>query len=184
MSTPNPSKPANGIGLRLEGVNFTRVLVPVDFSVCTLETLRYTKALVEKSDAVVDVLHVVQPSHGRHEAVVPGASLIRTLIDGARQELNKLVGMLWTNETKSPAFIRVREGRVDEVILREADATRASLIVMGMRDRSWMSRLLRRQTVKQVIQNSPCPVLVLRTGITGSDYLRLNSAFDSGKTDV
>ena len=48
MNAPNPSKPANGIGLRFDDVNFKRVLVPVDFSVCTLETLRYAKALVEK----------------------------------------------------------------------------------------------------------------------------------------
>ena len=115
---------------------------------------------------------------------MPGASLIRTLIDGARQELKKLVGILWTNETKSPISIRVREGSVDEVILREADATRASLIVMGMRDRSWLSRLLRRQTVKHVIQNSPCPILVLRTGMTDSDYLKLNLALAFGKIGV
>ncbi|HZL78829.1 MAG TPA: universal stress protein, partial [Candidatus Limnocylindrales bacterium] len=58
MNTPIPSKPANAIGLRLDDVNFKRVLVPVDFSVCTLETLRYARALVEKSGVVVDVLHV------------------------------------------------------------------------------------------------------------------------------
>jgi hypothetical protein len=34
------------------------------FSVCTLETLRYAKVRVENSDLVVDVLHVIQPSHG------------------------------------------------------------------------------------------------------------------------
>jgi len=87
MSTSNPSKPANGIGLGLDDVNFTRVPVPVDFSVCTLETLRYAKSLAEKSAAVVEVLHVVQPRNSRHESVVPGASLISTMIEGARQEL-------------------------------------------------------------------------------------------------
>jgi nucleotide-binding universal stress UspA family protein len=166
MNAPNPSLPANAIGLRLDDVNFHRVLVPVDFSVCTLETLRYVKALVEKSGMVVDVLHVVQPSYGRNEAAMPGTSLIHTMIEGARQELKKLVGILWVNEAKAPVSIRVREGRADEVILREADTTHASLIVMGMRDRSWLSRLLRRHTVKHVIQNAPCPVMVLRSGRT------------------
>jgi hypothetical protein len=58
----NPTQQANGIGLRLDDVNFERVLVPVDFPVCTLETLRYAKALAKEFDAVVDVLHVIQNS--------------------------------------------------------------------------------------------------------------------------
>jgi nucleotide-binding universal stress UspA family protein len=157
---------ANRIGLRLDDVNFQRVLVPVDFSVCTLETLRYAKALVEKSGVVVDVLHVVQPSFVRNEAALLGSNLIRTIIEGARHELKKLVGSLWADEVKTPVSIRVREGRADEVILREASSTNASLIIMGMRNRSWLSGLLRRHTVKHVMQNAPCPVMVLRPGMT------------------
>jgi nucleotide-binding universal stress UspA family protein len=166
MNTSAPLKVTTGVSLRLDDVNFQRVLVPVDFSVCTLETLRYAKALVEKSGMVVDVLHVVQPSYGRNEAAMPGASLIHTMIESARQELKKLVGSLWANEVKAAVSVRVREGRADEVILREASSTNASLIIMGMRDRSWLSRLLRRHTVKHVLQNAPCPVMVLRSGMT------------------
>ena len=168
---PNPSKPANGISLRLDDVNFTRVLVPVDFSVGTLETLRYAKTLAKKSAAVVDVLHVVQPSYGRNEAALPGSSLIRTMIEGARQELKRLVGSLWANEVKPLVSVRVREGRADEVILREASSTNASLIIMRIRHRSWMSRLLRRHTVKHVIQNATCPVMVLRPGTMVSEHI-------------
>jgi nucleotide-binding universal stress UspA family protein len=175
MNAPNPSKPANGIGLRFDDVNFKRVLVPVDFSVCTLETLRYAKALVEKSGLVVDVLHVIQPSLGRHEAAVSGPGLIRTVVEGTRQELKRLVGVLWANESNVPVSIRVREGRADEVILREAGSTNASLIIMGMRNRSWLSGWLRRHTVKHVIQNSPCPVMVFRVGMTGSETKRIRA---------
>jgi nucleotide-binding universal stress UspA family protein len=176
MNTPNPSKPANGIGLRFDDVNFKRVLVPVDFSVCTLETLRYAKSLVEKSDTVVDVLHVVHPVFGRNEVAMPGPGLIRTVVEGARQELKRLVGVLWANESNVPVSIRVREGRADEVILREAGSTNASLIIMGMRSRSWLSGWLRRHTVKHVIQNSPCPVMVFRVGMTGSETKRIRAA--------
>jgi len=176
MNAPNPSKPANGIGLRFDDVNFKRVLVPVDFSVCTLETLRYAKSLVEKSDTVIDVLHVVHPVLGRNEVAMPGPGLIRTVVEGTRQELKRLVGVLWANESNVPVSIRVREGRADEVILREAGSTNASLIIMGMRNRSWLSGWLRRHTVKHVIQNSPCPVMVFRIGMTGSETKRIPAA--------
>ena len=168
MNAPNPSQHANGISLRLDGVNFKRVLVPVDFSVCTLETLRYAKALAEKSGAVVDVLHVIQPSPGRDEAAMPRPGLIRTMSEGVHRELKRLVAILWESEVGATVSVRVREGRAHEVILREACSTNASLIIMGTRDRSWLSGLLRRHTVKRVIQNSPCPVMVLRSGLTGS----------------
>ncbi|MGA2279796.1 MAG: universal stress protein [Verrucomicrobiota bacterium] len=145
-----------------------RVLVPVDFSVCTLATLRYAKTLAEKFGAVVDVLHVIQLSPGRKEAAIPRPDLIRTISEGACQELKKLVGILWESEAKAAVSARVREGRAHEVILCEARSINASLIIMGTRSRSWLSGLRRRNTVKQVIQNSPCPVMVLRSGMTGS----------------
>jgi len=87
-------------------------------------------------------------------------------IEGARQELKKLVGVLWANEARAAVSIRVREGRADEVIIHEAGNTHASLIIMGMRNCSWLSGLLRRHTVKRVLQNAPCPVMVLRPGMT------------------
>jgi nucleotide-binding universal stress UspA family protein len=151
-----------------------RVLVPVDFSVCTLETLRYAKALAEKFDAVVDVLHVIQPNLGRDEAVMPRLDLIRTMSEGAHRELNRLVGILWESEVEATISVRVREGCAHEVILREACSTNAALIIMGTRDRSWLSGLRRRNTVKRVVQNSPCPVMVLRAGTTGCKESRRN----------
>ena len=154
------------------GARVARVLVPVDFSVCTLETLRYAKALAEKFDAVVDVLHVIQPSPGRNEAAMPHPDLIRTMSEGARQELKKLVGILWESEVVAMVSVLVCEGRAHEEILREACSTNATLIIMGTRNRSWLSGLLRRNTVKRVIQNSPCPVMVLRAGLTGSGVNR------------
>jgi nucleotide-binding universal stress UspA family protein len=151
-----------------------RVLVPVDFSVCTLETLRYAKALAEKSDAVVDVLHVIQPSLGRDEAAMPRPGLIRTISEGAHRELKRLLAILWESELKATVSVRVCEGRAHEVILREACSTNASLIIMGTRNHSWLSGLLRRNTVKRVVQNSSCPVMVLRAGLTGRKESRCN----------
>ena len=174
MNLPNPLPPDRSVDVPDADARVARVLVPVDFSVCTLETLRYAKALAEKSDAVVDVLHVIQPSLGRDEAAMPRPGLIRTMSEGAHQELKRLVGILWESEVKATVSVRVREGRAHEVILREACSTNASLIIMGTRNRSWLSGLLRRNTVKRVVQNSSCPVMVLRAGLTGRKESRCN----------
>jgi nucleotide-binding universal stress UspA family protein len=172
VKLPDPLPPDWSADVPDADARVTRVLAPVDFSVCTLETLRYAKTLAEKFGAIVDVLHVIQPSPGRDETAMPHADLIRTMSEGAHRELKKLVGILWKNELKATVLVRVREGRAHEVILREACSTNASLIIMGTRDRSWLSGLRRRNTVKRVIQNSPCPVMVLRSGLTGSGAKR------------
>jgi nucleotide-binding universal stress UspA family protein len=176
VNLPNPLPPDWSLDVPDADARVARVLVPVDFSVCTLETLRYAKALAGKSGAVVNVLHVIQPSPGRDEAAMPHPDLIRTMSEGAHRELKKLVGILWENELKITVSVRVREGRAHEVILREARSTNASLIIMGTRNRSWLSGLRRRNTVKRVVQNSPCPVMVLRDGLTGRKESRRNPA--------
>ena len=168
MNALNQPKHANGITFPLGGANFKRLLVPVDFSVCTLETLRYAKALAEKFDAVVDVLHVVHTSVSRDEAATLRPGLIHIMSEGARQELKRLVGFLWEGEGKVIVSVRVREGRAHEVILREARFTNAALIIMGKRSRSWLSGFLRRNTVRCVLRHSPCPVMVLQAGMTDS----------------
>ncbi len=155
------------------GLPVSRVLVPVDFSVCTLETLRYAKALAGPFAAVVDVLHVVPFNVHRDQAARSALSLVRDLNDCVRRELKAAVGVVWASEARAEVSVRVRQGRTDEVILREAAATHASLIIMGTRGRSWLSRLLRHQTVKRVVQNAPCPVVVLRAGTMGLGTNRL-----------
>ena len=167
MNLPNPLPPDWSLDVPDADARVARVLVPVDFSVCTLETLRYAKALAEKFGAIVDVLHVIQSNLGRDEAAMPRPDLIRIMSEGAHRELKKLVAILWESEVGTIVSVRVREGRAHEVILREACSTNASLIIMGTRNRSWLSGLLRRNTVKRVVQNSPCPVMVLRAAMTG-----------------
>jgi nucleotide-binding universal stress UspA family protein len=149
-------------------VRVARVLVPVDFSVCTLKVLQQAKMVAKQFAATVDVLHVVPRNAAGEKAGAGHSRLIHPPVEVVRQGLQRLVRTMWESELKATVSVRVREGRAHEVILREACSTNASLIIMGTRNRSWLSGLRRRNTVKRVIQNSPCPVMVLRAGLTGS----------------
>ena len=163
MNTANPSHATNETNIGLDDVNLKCVLVPVDFSVCTLEALHYAKALAEKLRIAIDVLHVIPPGLGRDETTLLDSYSSRTI----RQELNKLVGILSADGVK--VRVQVRAGRADEVILNEAASTGAWLIIIGKRNRSWMSGLCRRHTAIRVLKNSPCPVIVFRSGLIDRD---------------
>jgi nucleotide-binding universal stress UspA family protein len=168
MNASRTLKSSNANRLRLPDVNIRRVLVPVDFSACTLETLCYAVALARPFDAVVDVLHVIQAYRDRNRGTWLHPGLLRTMSEGARHELTRLVGVLRTVEDRDKFSIRIREGCASEVILNEASSSNATLIIMGMRTRSWLSRWMRRHTTRQVIQNSSCPVIVMRSGMKAS----------------
>jgi len=177
MKATNYETYANDAPRPVAGLNFTRLLVAVDFSVCTLEMLRCAEALAEQFAAVVDVLHVVPFYHPiRHSAVRPAWGLAGTLKEDLREQLKKTVGLVWANEARVQVSVRVREGRAGEVILREAAFTNASLIILGTRERSWLSRLWRRHTVKRVVQDATCPVMVLRAGRTSLGAGRMRSS--------
>ena len=165
MSVSNLPKNADEFGIRFVGVKLERILVPVDFSACTLETLRYATSLAARFNTVVEVLHVIQPRLSRNEDARTYSGLIDTMKEVARDELKRLVGVLRISEGVDQVSARIREGYARDVIVSEARFSKASLIIMGTRNRSWLSKLLRRNTVRHVIQNSPCPVMVLRTGM-------------------
>jgi nucleotide-binding universal stress UspA family protein len=179
VNTTNPSQSTNEPSIELDGRNLKRVLVPVDFSVCTLEALFYAKALAEKLRIAIDVLHVIPPGLGRNDTILPDACSSHTI----RQELNKLVGILLADGVK--VRVQVRAGRADEVILHEAASIGTLLIIVGMRNRSWMSGLRRRHTANRVLKNSPCPVIVLRPGLIGRDSSQeIYISFVQGKAAI
>jgi nucleotide-binding universal stress UspA family protein len=161
MNSFGCSEQANGSHRRFDDLPVTRVLVPVDFSAGTIETLRYAREFATKFGAAIEVLHIIPNDNriSRQEPDQPRAGLIRAMRDGAREELKKLVSLLWENEIE--ATVKVREGIVYEVILREAVAINAALIVMGTGEQSGLFGWFGRNTVRRVIQNSPCPVLVV-----------------------
>ena len=50
-----------------------------------------------------------------------------------------------------------------DVILQEARASHADLIVMGAHQHMGLWRVLHRNTASYVMRHAPCPVLVMRT---------------------
>jgi nucleotide-binding universal stress UspA family protein len=143
-----------------EGVRFERVLVPVDLSAGTLSVLRRASALVCPG-TMIRVLHAVHLNIVGEERGIARTGLIRELHEAAREELGKLIERLWANET--PAAVIIREGRPKDVILQEARASNADLIVMGAHQHTGWLRVLHRNTAAYVMRKSPCPVLVVRT---------------------
>jgi nucleotide-binding universal stress UspA family protein len=143
-----------------EDPRFERVLVPVDLSTGTLSVLNHACTLACRG-SIVRVLHAVHLNIIGEERGIARTKLIRELHEAARKELGRLINSLWVSET--PAMVIIRDGHPKDVILQEARASQADLIVMGARERVGWRRLLSCRTAENVIRHAPCPVLVVRT---------------------
>lgn len=56
---------------------------------------------------------------------------------------------------------RVEEGEIDRKIVEVAREERCDVIIMGSRKRSWLRTIFGDNVVEKVIQQAPCPVLVV-----------------------
>jgi universal stress protein A len=173
LEDSGPSQPMHGSRL-VPMVASGRILVPVDFSACSLAALDHALAMATRFGSSVDVLHVWS-TPGGHETVAAFAdSEAAQLLD---QALNALAGGD-TVEVRS----RVQRGEAVAEIVRIADEDGYDLIVMGTHGRSGPSQLPRGSVAEQVIRRAPCPVLTIRA--VGQEAIERTDAIDYADTEV
>jgi len=121
-----------------------RVLSPIDFSAMSRETFQYSVDLAEQANAEVIAVHILeQTPEGRREQAV--GALCDWVSPQARARCS-------VHEV-------VRDGTPPARIVAEAKTSRADLIVLGARPRSYLGGLVFGSTTEAVIRTAPCPVL-------------------------
>jgi len=143
------------------GVSLHRILVPVDFSDCSIEALEYAAWLAQRSGASLSLLHVLEPvSYGldftlSHE---PKREDMRARVT---QRLAGLVEAL--AGAAIAADSHVRGGLPADSILDSAKTLPADVIVMGTHGRRGLSHMLSGSVTEAVLRQSRCPVLTVRS---------------------
>jgi nucleotide-binding universal stress UspA family protein len=148
----------------------SRLLVPVDFSSCSLEALEYAGFLAEKFDATMDVLHVLwePPPYVGMEVLAftsTQAEGQRTLAEHTRRiaedELKTFLSRV-KGDWKGRVTPRLLPGNPWQVITQVAAKEGHELIVMGTHGRSGFSHALLGSVAEKVVRKAPCPVLTIR----------------------
>lgn len=129
------------------------ILVPVDFSACSMQVTEQAAALARRLDARLILLHVGAPPDG----VVGGEETLRRT---GLSHLEPFVDAARRRGVASEA--RVRIGAVADGVQREAAAQRADLIVMGTHGRTGVARALLGSVAEQVSRHSDVPVMLIR----------------------
>jgi nucleotide-binding universal stress UspA family protein len=148
---------------------FHTILHPTDFSDNSMHALRLAGELARDYQARLIVLHVVAtPGISSGDETLPLDPEL--FLRDARDNLNRVdvPGMLLER--------RLEEGEPAAEILRVAQDSGASLIVMGTHGRTGLVRLLMGSVADQVIRQSTCPVMTVPENLT--EPIKASMAFD------
>lgn len=106
----------------------------------------------------VTVVKVIPPYEGDLNLV--GIKNIEAVLDS---EGTKAVSEMKAIARTEGALIKTRleEGEVDKKIIEVAEDERCDLIIMGAQKRNWLRKLFGDNVVEKVINQAPCPVLVV-----------------------
>jgi nucleotide-binding universal stress UspA family protein len=134
-----------------------------------LNALDYALALAKRLNATVTLLHVLEGVYGEGFLDSPVRARERTrAMEDARLRLHLLAASRM--DRRVPMECVVRHGHVEYEIFRMAERRSAHLIVLAGITRSVLSRFVGGSVTKDVIETSPCPVIVVpeRAGELGA----------------
>ncbi len=139
------------------------ILVPTDFSDPSNNALSYAKEIARHPEAVLHLLHVVEPTVYPADwgySQVGFIDLEQELRNAAEKELDRIYDQLRTeNFTVVKA---VCSGRASDEIIKYVIDNQIDLISIATHGRSGIEHLLFGSTTERVLRKAPCPVLAVR----------------------
>ena len=151
-----------------------RVLVPVDFSDCSLDALEYGALIAQRSNASLKLLHVLEPESYGLDFTLPRMAQRESSKAAITKRLSGLVSAL-TSVGLASDFL-MSGGLPADSILDAARAQSVDVIVVGTHGRRGLSHVLFGSVAESVLRRSSCPVLTVRTPTLPPGHRRVLSA--------
>lgn len=143
-----------------------KILLPVDFSECSKEALRYAVELSDRFGAAIHLLYVWDiPGYLRPDLTVWTGDISASLSEHAQKEASQAL-----DEFVLDVGVKDRKGLTAEAvpgapaptILQKAEDEGFDLIVMGTHGRTGLSHLVLGSIAENVVRRAHCPVLTVR----------------------
>jgi nucleotide-binding universal stress UspA family protein len=152
-------------------VTLERILVPVDFSDCSLDALEYAVVVAQQAKASLMLLHVLEPvSYGLDFTL----SHIRTREQVRESWTKRLEELAFSHQHSNvPVESRLRGGLPADSILDSAQTLPCDLIVMGTHGRRGISHTISGSVAEAVLRKALCPVLTVRSPKFGPGHRRV-----------
>jgi len=159
---------------------YHRILVPYDGSRTSTLGLEEAIKLARLTGATLRLIHLADPLNFAtgFESVRSYNIDVLPVIRRTGEHILE-VGAGLADAAGVPVEVRLFDGphdRLTEVVIAEANAWQADLIVIGTHGRRGVGRLFMGSDAQHILRASPVPVLAVRTSITGPQDKTVNGA--------
>jgi nucleotide-binding universal stress UspA family protein len=146
----------------------SRILVPIDFSTHSRNSLRYAIPLAEQFSASLHLIYVVEPTVypadlGFGQVVYP--TFEEELASKGAKELESLIEEEIVGKVRATSAVRT--GKPYQEILREASERKVDLIILATHGHTGVEHMLFGSTAERIVRKAPCPVLTIRPQAAG-----------------
>ncbi|WP_447978863.1 universal stress protein [Candidatus Nitrospira bockiana] len=151
--------------------SLSRLLVPVDFSTCSLAALEYGAQLAMHFRAMLILVHALEPRYYDLDLGLGSSADEPKARLQWEARLAELAGRLRGHALSVQTAIR--GGIPGESIMAAAKEQEADLIVMGTHGRRGLPSWISGSVAEAVLRQAPCPVLTVRTPKFPAGMVRL-----------
>ncbi|MCE7964658.1 MAG: universal stress protein [Nitrospira sp. NTP2] len=139
---------------------FRQIVVPIDFSDCSIDALECAIQLAMDLGASLTLLHILEPQIFEDDGTVRPEA--RGRLDG-RIDLQFMPYVDAIRSTGVSVRTAIRGGIPSDSILEYARTLGSDLIIMGTHGRRGISHVMRGSVAEAVLRRSPCPVLAVKS---------------------
>jgi len=147
------------------------ILVPVDFSDCSLDALEYAVVVAQQAKAALMLLHVLEPVSYGLDFTLSQSRARHSEFSTWTKRLEELVSS--RQHAHVPMEFRLRGGLPSDSILESAQTLPCDLIVMGTHGRRGISHTISGSVAEAVLRKSHCPVIAVRSPKFGPGHRRV-----------
>ena len=138
-----------------------KLLVPIDFSECSRQALRYALSQARQSHGEVTLVNVIPDGHTSYEYGVAEAIEVQ---EQRRKHVTEDLAKLADDSFQDVRHqFLVKSGRPFEEIVNAARDLDADLIIISTHGYPGNTRVDLGSTTERVVRYAPCPVLVVRS---------------------
>ncbi len=149
-------------GSKEERITIKTILVPVDFSDCSMEALNYSIALAEQTGASLIVFHALYLGYTYTTdgyAMYDFSAMEKAMRESAEQQMREFTSSANFRGVKFETVVKM--GWPVEEITNAAKDGNVDLIVTGTHGWTGFKHVLIGSTAEHVVRNAPCSVIVV-----------------------
>ncbi|UCE63713.1 MAG: universal stress protein [Nitrospirota bacterium] len=147
--------------IEMPSVTAGHLLLPIDFSDCSLAAFEYGTRLAKSCDMSVSLFHVVEPLSYSLDFNLAHPIEDKQLRHKVEARLSELTGVLKKEDLR--ADYRLADKPAVDAILEGIHTTEANLVVMGTHGRRGFSRLVMGSITAGVLRRSSAPILTVKS---------------------